>query len=170
MLFRSEDISDNTTKANADLFSRFGVDKEPWPSLMYDVQVSFTPNEWGMAKGEDIPIGAFVGTLDAVSNVGLIGTNPCGSTTLKPHFDLMNCTLDKSETVTYLEQFNNRATIADGCTKWPEFLDQLFPGMTPIARMGDMILYMGGQKISMNFLIFPPGTSLPARFGAAFSR
>jgi hypothetical protein len=162
-------VSPDTTGANGEIHNLFEIGKDPWPSLMYDVQVSFTPNEWGMAQGEDleaIPVGAFVGTLDAVSNVGLIGTNPCGSTTLTPHFNLMNCTLDKSETVTYLEQFNNIATIADGCTKWPAFLDTLFPGMTPIARMGDMILYMGGQKISLNFMIFPPGTSLPARFNA----
>ena len=159
------DISDTTTGANADLFSKFGLDPG-LPGLHYDVQVSFTPGEWGMAKGEDIPVGAFVGTLDAVSNVGLLGQNRCGSMTLMPHFDLMNCTLDKSETVDYLGQFNNLGTIADGCTKWPAFLDTLFPGMTPIARMADMILYMGGQKISLNFLIFPPGTSLPARFNA----
>jgi len=161
-----EDISDTATKANADLFSTFGVDKEPWPTLHYDVQVSFTPPEWGMAKGEDVPIGAFVGTLDAVSSVGMLGQGTCGSMTLSPHFDLMNCTLDKSETVDHAGQFVNKETVADGCTKWPAFLDTLFPGMTPIARMGDYIRYLGGTNISMNFLIFPPGTQLPARFSA----
>jgi len=161
-----EDISDTTTEANADLFSKFGVEHDPWPTLHYDVQVSFTPPEWGVAQGEDVPIGAFVGTLDAVSSVGMLGQNPCGTITLTPHFDLMNCTLDKSETVDYNGQFVNKETVADGCTKWPAFLDTLFPGMTPIARMGDYIRYMGGTNISMNFLIFPPGTSLPARFNA----
>ena len=164
--FFSVDVTDTEHLANADIHNVFAVDKEPWPSAMYDVQVSFTPNEWGIADGEDIPIGAFVGTLDAVSNVGILGRNPCGSITLTPHFDLMNCTLDKSETVDYNGQFVNKETIADGCTKWPAFLDELFPGMTPIARMGDMILYMGGLKISLNLLIFAPGTQLPARFGA----
>jgi len=161
-----EDISDTTTKANADLFSTFGVDKEPWPTLHYDVQVSFTPPEWGMAKGEDVPIGAFVGTLDAVSSVGMLGQGTCGSMQLSPHFDLMNCTLDKSEKVDHAGQFVNKETVADGCTKWPAFLDTLFPGMTPIARMGDYIRYLGGTNISMNFLIFAPGTSLPERFHA----
>jgi len=161
-----EDISDTATKANADIYSTFGVDKEPWPTLHYDVQVSFTPPEWGMAKGEDVPIGAFVGTLDAVSSVGMLGQGKCGSMTLTPHFDLMNCTLDKSETVDHAGQFVNKETLADGCTKWPAFLDTLFPGMTPIARMGDYIRYLGGTNISMNFMIFAPGTQLPARFSA----
>jgi hypothetical protein len=160
------DVSDTTTKANADLFCTFGVDKEPWPTLHYDVQVSFTPPEWGIADGEDVPIGAFVGTLDAVSSVGMLGQNRCGSMTLSPHFDLMNCTLDKSETVDYTGQFVNKETVADGCTKWPAFLDTLFPGMTPIARMGDYIRYLGGTNISMNFLLFPAGTQLPDRFNA----
>jgi len=161
-----EDISDTATKANADLFSKFGVEHDPWPTLHYDVQVSFTPPEWGMAQGEDVPIGAFVGTLDAVSSVGMLGQGNCGSMTLSPHFDLMNCTLDKSETVDHAGQFVNKETVADGCTKWPAFLDTLFPGMTPIARMGDYIRYLGGTNISMNFLIFAPGTQLPARFSA----
>ena len=161
-----EDISDTATKANADLFSKFGVEHDPWPTLHYDVQVSFTPGEWGMAKGEDVPIGAFVGTLDAVSSVGMLGQGNCGSMTLSPHFDLMNCTLDKSETVDHAGQFVNKETVADGCTKWPAFLDTLFPGMTPIARMGDYIRYAGGTNISMNFMIFAPGTQLPARFSA----
>jgi hypothetical protein len=160
-----EDISDAATGANADIHNEFGVDKKPWPSLMYDVQVSFQPNEWGVAQSEDIPIGAFVGRLEAVSSVGMLD-NPCGMMTLYPNFDLMNCTLDKSETVDYLGQFNNRATVADGCTKWPAFLDDLFPGMTPIARMGDYIRYQGGTNISLNFLVFAPGISLPARFNA----
>jgi hypothetical protein len=160
-------LSDYITEANADIFNEFGVEGSPWPTLNYDVQVSFQPMEWGVADGEDVPIGAFVGTLDAVSSVGIIGRNPCGSMTLQPHFDLMNCVVDDSNgTVDYLGQFNNMATIADGCTKWPAFLDTLFPGMTPVARMADMILYMGGTKMSLNFLIFEPGTSLPARFGA----
>jgi len=161
-----EDISDTEHLANADLFSKFSVEHDPWPTLHYDVQVSFTPPEWGVAQGEDVPIGAFVGTLDAVSSVGMLGTNACGTMTLTPHFDLMNCTLDKSETVDYTGQFVNKETVADGCTKWPAFLDTLFPGMTPIARMGDYIRYLGGTNISMNFLIFEPGTSLPARFNA----
>jgi hypothetical protein len=161
-----EDISDTAPGANADLFSKFGVEHDPWPTLHYDVQVSFTPSEWGMAQGEDVPIGAFVGTLDAVSSVGMLGQNACGTMTLMPHFDLMNCTVDDSEgTVDYNGQFVNKETVADGCTKWPAFLDTLFPGMTPIARMGDYIRYEGGTNISMNFMIFPPGTQLPARFG-----
>ena len=157
-------VSPDTTGANGEIHNLFEVDKEPWPSLHYDVQVSFQPQEWGIAKGEDVPIGAFVGTLDAVSKTGMFD-NPCGQMTLTPHFDLMNCTVDDSEgTVDYAGQFVNRQTLADGCTQWPAFLTTLFPGMTPIARMGDYIKYLEAVDISMNFLIFAPGTQLPARF------
>jgi hypothetical protein len=163
-----ESIDDLTAGATSDIHNVFGVkkdDPEPWPNLMYDVQVSFQPPEWGVARGEDVPIGAQVAQLDVQTTLGLID-NPC-NTGIQPAFELMNCTLDKSETVTYEQQFQdvNANGIADGCDKWPEFLDELFPGMTPVARMAGFASY-SGTTISMNFLVFEPGTSLPARFQA----
>jgi hypothetical protein len=129
---------------------------------MYDVQVSFTPADWGVAKADDVTIGAWVGTLASQATLGFMN-NPC-VTGLSPVFDLTNCTIDKSETVTFDEQFNNAATLADGCTKWPVFLNTLFPGMTPRARMAGFT-YLSGSYLSLNFLIFEPGTSLPPKFG-----
>ncbi|MCJ7510973.1 MAG: hypothetical protein MUP14_08840, partial [Dehalococcoidia bacterium] len=103
-----ESISDTTTGANGDIHNLFEVpadDPYPWPNLLYDVQVSFQPREWGVAKAEDVPIGAFVGRLESTSSGGMLSNSPCGSTVFTPIWDLMNCTLDKSETATYEEQW-----------------------------------------------------------------
>jgi hypothetical protein len=156
------DVSVKDTKANSDVVGIFTVDKVPWPSAMYDIEVSFTPPEWGVAQTSDAPIGAWVGTLAAQSTIGLMN-NPC-FTNLQPVFNLLNCTIEKSPTVTYDEQFDNMGTLADGCTNWPDFLDTLFPGMTPRARMGGFT-FLSGNYLSLNFLIFEPGTPLPAAFG-----
>ena len=46
---RIASLSDYSTKANADIFSEFGVEGSPWPTLHYDVQVTLQPPEWGVA-------------------------------------------------------------------------------------------------------------------------
>ena len=153
------EVVDTDCVQNSDIESTFIVDWEPSPSAQYTAQVSFTPDEWGVATADDVPIGAVVGQLDAIATLGLINS-PCTST-LGPTFVLMNCTVDKSDTVDFDGQFGNAAGIYDGCTKWPEFLDDLFPGLTPIARMAGFT-FLSGVDLSLNFLIFEPGTTPPA--------
>jgi hypothetical protein len=155
----STDVSDTEHLANADIESTFNVDDDPWPAAYYQNQFSFVPAEWGIAAGATVPVGAVVGKLSTVATVGWFN-NPCWSALALDFDPLMNCTIDKSETVTFDEQFNNLATVADGCTKWPEFLDTMFPGMTPVARHAGFE-QTGGVDLSLNFLTFEPGTSLP---------
>ncbi|UCH87012.1 MAG: hypothetical protein JSU97_01000, partial [Dehalococcoidia bacterium] len=156
------DVVDTNCTVNSDIDSTFTVQLDPAPSAQYTAQVSFTPNDWGVAEADDVPIGAIVGQLDAIATLGLINS-PCTSI-LSPSFTLMNCTLDKSDPIPFDDQIldNSPANgINDGCDRWPDFLDALFPGLTPIARMAGFT-NLSGVNLSLNFLIFEPGTTPPA--------
>lgn len=155
-------ISDYEHLANADIESEFGVDKEPWPSAMYGGQVSFTPSEWGVARGGDIPIGAVVGQLVANSTLAQLDA-PCAQPLVVPFIPLLNCSTDTSDTVTFDEQFPDSFSLDEippGCWQYPDFLANMFPGKTPIAR------HAGWSRnpstwVSLNFVTFPPGTNIP---------
>jgi len=158
--YASTDVVCNEAGANCDIESTFGVGDDPWPVAMYDVQVSFTPADWGVAAGEDVPIGAVVGKLQGYFGLGFFN-NPCNMT-LQVWFDpLMNCSKDTSDTVSYADQFKdtNSNGLKDGCEKYPDFLNTLFPGMTPRARYAGFTFI--GVNVSLNLVLFEPGTSLP---------
>jgi hypothetical protein len=157
------DVVDTETKANSDVLSTFSIGNDPWPAAQYDAQISFTPGDWGVAAGEDIPIGAVVGKLNANSTLGWFN-NPCAADyggSLSLSFDpLMNCSRDTSDTVSFADGFTIEANgLPAGCNKYPDFLNTMFPGMTPRAR------YAGfeniGINVSLNFVVFEPGTSIP---------
>ncbi len=164
-VYYNVDISDYDCLANADILAMFDVDDDPWPCAMYDAQISFIPPEWGVAESADIPIGAAVGEMDINATVGWFN-NPCSSAFgggLAFSFDpLMNCSIDSSETVDFLGQFVIGADgLPEGCTKYPDFLNDLFPGMTPIARHAGFYPLGGSVWVSLNFMTFPPGTDIP---------
>jgi hypothetical protein len=160
----SVEVDDPDCLANANITRTFWVTDDPWPAAMYQNWVSFTPNEWDVAAADDIPIGAIVGKLDTEFTFGWFNY-PCsglygGSAPIT--FDpMMNCSVDTSDTVSFDDQFadDNGNGIPDGCDQYPEFLNTMFPGITPRARIAGFEFI--GLNVSMNFLIFEPGTSLP---------
>ena len=60
----------------------------------------------------------------------------------------------------------------DAIDKWPAFLSDIFPGMTPIARyVGINFTSISGIWVILNFVVFEPGELLPnvfATFGPEF--
>jgi hypothetical protein len=161
--YATTDVVDTEVKVNSDIHSTFGVPDDDWPAAMYDSQVSFTPGEWGVAAGEDIPIGAIVGKLIAEATLGWFNS-PCSAAyggALHIGFDpLLNCSKDTSDAVAFADGFTIEANgLPAGCNKYPAFLNTMFPGMTPIARYGAFENI--GINVSLNFVVFEPGTSLP---------
>jgi hypothetical protein len=158
------DVSDNEALANADITRAFGVLDDPWPAAMYQNQVAFTPADWGVAAAADLPIGAVVGKLDTEVTLGWFN-NPCSAAyggSLELWFDpLMNCSVNTADTIPFADQFGdtNSNGVPDGCDKYPAFLNEMFPGLTPRARMAGFESI--GVNVSLSFLIFEPGTSLP---------
>jgi hypothetical protein len=63
--------------------------------------IAFIPPEWGVVTGDKIPIGANVGQLDAASVLGL--ANGACSQQLPVHFDMQNGSLDRNDTVEFVD-------------------------------------------------------------------
>ncbi|MDP2949739.1 MAG: thrombospondin type 3 repeat-containing protein [Chloroflexota bacterium] len=156
-------ISDDKAGKNADVTSEFSI---PKGDVNYSAIVTFTPPEWGITPGGDVADGTVVGTLTATATLGLL--NGACSSTLLVTFILLDASLDTADTVTFNDQFKdaNGNSIHDGADKYPDFLNLVAPDMVPRARMyGDA--NVSGVLVSMNFLVFEPGTSLPGE--AAFN-
>jgi hypothetical protein len=149
---------------SANLVHDFDVGDNPWPAAMYENQITFIPQLWGVASGPNVPIGAIVGNLSADSTLGWFNS-PCSAAfggSLHIDFDpMLNCSTDTSDTVTFAQQFadDDANGIQNGCDKYPDFLNTMFPGITPKARMGSFEFI--GINVSLNFLVLTPGTTLP---------
>ena len=115
---------------------------------------TFTPPEFFVAKGGDIPDGAIVGQLKSSATLGLLNF-PCSSS-IAVAFTLMDGSIDNSAgnlmdpkapgEADLLENFaldSNNNGIADGAEKYPSFLNTLFdpdydgPGPDGLPRTGD---------------------------------
>lgn len=75
---------------------------------------------------------------------------------------MMDASTNTADTVSFTDGFfdANANQLPDAVDKYPDFLNDLFPGITPGAR------YYGqasaaGTNVSMNILVFEPGTPLP---------
>jgi hypothetical protein len=164
--FASTDVSDYDCEANADILSTFGVPGDDWPVAMYGVQISFTPSDWGVPESADIPVGAYVGEMDVQATVGWFN-DPCISPLNFAFQPMYNCTIDTSETIgwddTCFGTDCNSNGIPDGCDKYPDFLLEMFPGMTPRTRHA--AFEFPGTKVTLNFMTFDPGTDIPQTAG-----
>ena len=81
----------------ADFTVDFGI-RDP-KDLNFGGVVSFIPSDFGIVRGDKIPIGEPVGKLDAIATLGLI--NSACNQALTVHFDFVNATIDKSSTVSF---------------------------------------------------------------------
>ena len=154
-------VADPTAGANSDFMQVYDI---PAGDALFAYQTTLIPAEFGVQKDADVPNGAIVGRLVSTSTLGLLNQK-CG-TALPTAFDLMDASTDPSDTVVYADQFADMDgnTLVDGADKYPEFLTRMFPGLTPRARMF-ATANVGGSPVSLNFVIFEPGVTLPG-FGA----
>lgn len=131
--------------------------------------IFYTPPKWGIPADADIPNGAIVADLRAKATLGLIG-NSC-SNSLSVRFIMMDATTDQSTVMANaFKDLNNDNVpdmmedrdddgLPDSVTKYPDFLTRLFPGATPRARLQGQTS-VSGVPVSLNFVIFEPGTVL----------
>jgi hypothetical protein len=137
--------------------------------VMYQHWVQFTPADWFVAAGADVPDGAQVGdTWDGVAVGSLNG--PCNNW-VSINYQWQDATTDTANSFTY-----NPATSPISSTSWPgygimasgleraverypNFLNDMgFPA--PRARYYSHVSY-AGTEMAAQYLIFQPGTSLP---------
>ena len=150
-------LSDTAPGANADVSAWFQV---PAGSANFSTVVAFVPPEFFVASGADVPDGAYVADVRDDATFGLLN-NPC-SQAIQVSFQLFDASTDTSRTVHHLESFGDSDgnTLPDGVDRYPHHLNALFPGLVPRMRMYGQAK-PGGVDISLNFLVFEPGTALP---------
>ena len=148
-------VSDAEAGANADVTTTVTIAA---PDFNFDVMISFTPPQFGMGA-EDIPIGAHVADLDSENTLGLLN-NVC-ITSLSAAFDMLNASTNTADTVSFDDGFADLDgnTLPDAVDKYPDFLNTMYPGITPVARSYGQAS-VAGTPVSMNFVVFEPGTTL----------
>ena len=136
--------------------------------------VFFIPPEWGITPGDEIPIGAVIGSLTSQATLGLIN-NPCNNS-LPVGFTMLNASIDPSDTVDFLDSDDNGTEdyaedkddsgLQDAFEKYPDFITRVLddePGdevgqpLQPIRRSAG-ITVVAGINVLLQFLIFEPGT------------
>jgi len=166
-------VDDNTPGAPSDVVANFDL---PDGDVNFAAVVSFIPPDWGVVRGDKIPVGMQTGRLDAQSVLGL-ANGACG-TRLPVSFDMLNASIDVNDTVPFNDEDENNTNdfaddkdgngIFDGIDKYPDFLTRVFKDddsgeiSQPIRRSAG-VTPVAGIPVLLEFLIFPPGTKLPTR-------
>jgi hypothetical protein len=154
-------LSSYSSGDNADVTTSFQIAA---PDINFDVVVTYTPPQWGVATDAEVPDGTAVGTLQEVRTFALRDhvcnwSPPLG-------FSMVDATTDTSNS------FASAGFISDGTwngfddvggperavAQYPDFLKDLFPGVTPRARYYGHTWWNG--EIISNVLVFEPGTTL----------
>jgi hypothetical protein len=148
--------------------------------------VSFFPPEFGIVRGDKIPIGEPVGELDAIATLGLI--NSACNQPLAVHFDFVNATVDMQPgpdddgnglpdnyvsfddleelagdvnaegfgTEDFAEDRDGNGLL-DGIDHWPEFITRVTGDVQPFRRSAG-VATVAGIPVLLQFLIYNPGT------------
>ena len=136
--------------------------------------VAFIPGDWGIVPGDQIPIGAVVGTLSSEVTLGLI--NSACDSPLFVEFTFLNASIDPSDTVSFLDSDDNgdedfiedkdNSGLPDAFEKYTEFITRVLddiPGdevgqpLQPIRRSTGISI-VAGVNILLQLLTFAPGT------------
>ncbi len=171
-------LANTDAGANSNMITTIDI---PSGNYNFRALVSFLPPEWGVPADGDIPNGVITGELQAVATLGL-ANNPCGQTLNVP-FTFMDATTDTSTQVSFYNDNNDIDDIGDmfeivgglprGVTEYPEFLARTFntdpengtgTPIKPLARQyGQNTRDVPGTDVSLNFVIFSPGTPITDR-------
>jgi hypothetical protein len=153
-------VSDTAAGANADVITSVDIVA---PDFNFDVMIVFTPPEFGMGA-DDVPLGAYVADLSSDATLGLLN-NVC-ITALPVSFTMLKATTDKTTMISFDDGFADLDgnTLPDAVDQYPDFLETMFPGITPASRSYGQAS-VAGTPVSMNQVVFEPGTTL---FGQTF--
>jgi hypothetical protein len=131
----------------------------PQGDVLYSLTMMFWPSDWQITPSSDVAIGVQRGTSDAVLQTGLLN-GPCNMG-LPLHWDRLNATTDKSQTVTFEDGFedSNGDGNADFVDMYPDFNDRILGPAQPIMReagLGEL----GGDKVLDQMLYYEPGATI----------
>jgi hypothetical protein len=167
---------DGSNAAGASTDLAFGVDIAIG-DVNFGGLVTYIPNEWEFARGEEFPVGTRVGLLEAIATIGIINGS-CDNTlnliTATGGFTLFNGSLDINDTFDFDVETEGDSTVEDWAedldgdglkdfvTKYPEFVNRVITDeddnpQQPIRRSAGHLVIAGAQVL-VQFLIYEPGT------------
>jgi hypothetical protein len=141
----------------------------PPGDVNFSASVVFVPEEWGIVRGDSIPIDTKVGTANGFFTSGLV--NRACDEALPEFFDLRNGSLDITDTVAFNDanrnMFNvadfaedaNDNGVADGIEEYPDWLNRMFSYAQPLRRFAGVTI-VAGWPVILQVVVFPPGTAV----------
>ncbi len=176
-------LSNPAPGANSNITTAFCIDYNADCTLLappandynFGTTMSFTPKDFTIAKGSDIPDGAGAGFLASTATLGIVN-GPCASQ-LRPEFKMRDATTDVTNVLpnaygasagrnpgTEDDQYDVVGGVPLGVTKYPDYLTRLFKDaggqiIVPRARTYGQAL-VTGVDVSLNFVVFEPGVAL----------
>jgi hypothetical protein len=161
-------LSDSAVSANANII----VSRELDAPQSRDAQhLSFIPGAFGVPAGGSVPNGAIVGQL-SLEDAESISNSTCSNSSFLT-YDLLDASTNTADTVADSPRIpssswpgfsdsNPNNGLPDAVDKYPNFLKNLYPSLTPRARAyGSLPASEAGINRVVNLLTFEPGTSLP---------
>ena len=134
--------------------------------------VGFTPAEWTVPTGAEIPTGAIAGRLDSEAWLGLL--NDACKNPVKVAFTMLNASVDIGNTIAPREEGKTDVMqplamdadgngIPDGADKYPKYLADFFKVdgavIQPRARLFG-ITNIQQSWVALNFVFFEPGATI----------
>ena len=124
--------------------------------------VSFVSPGFAVPAGGDLPIGAIAGSLATQTTLGLIN-NPCNSS-LAVSFTFLNASTNPNDVIFWdqpdsLAADSNANGVPDGADRYPAFLNPIFSGAEPRARLFGITLVQG-IFVVVNFVVLEPGATV----------
>jgi hypothetical protein len=134
----------------------------PDGDVYYSSSISFLPTALQFTLGSELALGVRLSAVDAEPQVGLM--NSSCNTPLPLHFDMLNATTDKSQTVTYEDGFkdSNGDGNPDFIDMYPDFNDRVLgPAQPTVRRVG--IADVSGTKVLMQIVSYELGATVAGR-------
>jgi hypothetical protein len=143
-----------------------------------DLAAVYLPQEWGVARGETIPVGTKLAKVSSEETFGLI--NSACNNVIPVEFEMQNATLDTSRVVAFRDSEADAGAdpsvpgygtadfaedrdangIIDAIDSNPDFLAVALGEVRPLARLAG-VTPVAGLPVLLQFLVFPPGTRVP---------
>lgn len=160
-------LSSSAPGASSNITVDFDIDS---PDTLERVHVSFIPSEFGVADDASVPDGARVGSVSATSaeshsNGGCNNTPFLAADLFEATADTGNILADNPRIPDpgwpgFADADTNN--LVDSIDRYPNFLNNLYPGVTPRARsIGFVDSGVGFINRVFNVLVFDPGETLP---------
>ncbi len=124
-----------------------------------------TPSTWHIAMGEELPNGAFVGTLSSITTLGLLG-GACEPPPIEVNFELYDCSTDNSpgNQIAWDEASGGKNLLLGhedglpaGCRQYPAHVDDIVGGVKPRLRyFGFVQVRVNMTPTQIEFVMFNP--------------